>query len=76
MRKVKFLAAPRNYDLYLDEIIEYADENICVSIEDLGLKIESVIVECDNSYEAVKIATKKMFDKCKGYNFVEVGVTW
>lgn len=76
MRKVKFLAAPRNYNLYLDEITEYADEYTCVSIEDLGFKLETVVVECDNSLAAVKIANKKMFDKCKGFNFVVVGVTW
>lgn len=76
MRNVRFLLAPQNYNLYLDEIIDYADAYTSVPIEDLGLKIETVQINCDNSNDAVRNATMKMFNKCKGYNFVVVGVTW
>lgn len=76
MRNVKFLCSPVNEDLYLDEIIEYADDNIMVPLVDLGLHIRIITVDCNNSYEAVKIATRKMFQENKGFNFVEIGVTW
>lgn len=76
MRNVRFLCTPVEEDLYLDEIIDYADSNVCVSIEDLGMKIETITVECDHSTDAVRIANMKMFNKCKGYNFVIVGITW
>lgn len=76
MRNVKFLCSPVNKDLYLDEIIDYADDNNMVSIGDLGLHIRIITVDCDNSYEAVKIASRKMFQENKGFNFVDIGVMW
>ncbi len=76
MRNVKFLLAPISDDLYLDEIIEYADSCVMVSVEDLGLKLKIISVDCDNSYDAVKIARQKLFQENKGFNFVDIGVTW
>ena len=40
MRNVRFLLAPQNYNLYLDEIIDYADAYTSVPVEDLGLKLK------------------------------------
>lgn len=76
MREVTFLLAPNKYSLYLDEILDYAEEHCGLSVQDLGLKVVREIVDCDDSWQAVKIAAKRLYDRNKGYTFIDVGVTW
>lgn len=74
---IKFLTAPNDIELYYGEITDYADKNVCLPIEDLGLLIEYIQVKgALNSYEAAKIAIRKMFNKWKGYRFDVIGSSW
>lgn len=73
-RTVEFLTAPVEMNLCGDDIIEYADSCICLSIEDLGLNIERVTVIAPDQVSCVKMANKIMFDKNKGRTFTCIGV--
>ena len=72
-RTVRFLVAPLEMDLFGDEIIEYADKYIGLSIEDLGLSIVEVSVKCENQNQCVKTAIMKLFDAWKGDRFSVIG---
>ena len=72
-RTVRFLVAPMEMDLFASEITEYADNNICLPIEDLGLSIVEVTVKCENQYQCVKTAIMKLFNTWKGDRFEVIG---
>lgn len=72
-RTIRFLVAPVKLDLFASEIIEYADNNIGLSIEELGLSIVEVTVKCENQYQCVQTAIMKLFNTWKGDRFEVIG---
>lgn len=73
---IDFLVAPKWKDLYFGEITEYADRFVCLPVEDLDLAVRQIEVIAEDQQQAVKKATRKLYNENKGQTFELIGVRW